>query len=350
MDRSPAPKTLREAVVRFADPQVAHDFFVTMRWPNGVACPRQGCGSADVAKIKNRNAWRCRECDRQFTAKLGTVFEDSPIGFDKWLPAMWLLSANRNGISSYEIARGLGVSQKTAWFMRHRLRLAMKAGDGDILSGEVEADETFIGGSRANRRGNIGAQNTGAPSKGPYVGKTTVMGIIERGGRVRAFVVPNVRRATVMPRIREHVLPGSTVYTDALKSYRDVAYQYRHEIIDHTIAYAEGRVHTNSIENFWSVLKRTLAGTYICARPFHLDAYLDEQVFRFNARRDKDAERFVQALKGADGRRVTWVQLTNSHPRWRQKTSGLPRTSKPRRRPRVMDDGLAIYSGPPLGE
>lgn len=350
MDRTPAPKTLLEAVTRFADPQVAHDFFVTMRFPNGVACPREGCGSADVAAIKNRNAWRCRECNRQFTVKVGTVFEDSPIGFDKWLPAMWLLSSNRNGVSSYEIARGIGVSQKTAWFMLHRLRLAMKADGADMLSGEVEADETYIGGSRQNKRGNIGSQNVGAPSKGPHEGKTTVMGIIERGGRVRAFTIPNVRRATVMPRIREHVLPGSTVYTDALKSYRDVAYQYRHEIIDHTIAYVEGKVHTNSIENFWSVLKRTLAGTYICARPFHLDAYLDEQVFRFNARTEKDGARFTQALKGADGRRVTWVQLTNSHRRWRAKPSGLARTSKSRRNARIQQDGLAIYGGFPPGE
>src|SRR5947209_22098 len=317
MDPMPTPKTLLEAVTRFSDKQVAHDFFVTMRFPNGVACPRMGCGSADVAAIKNRNAWRCRECDRQFSVKVGTVFEDPPTGFDNWLPALWLLTANRAGVSSYAISRGIGVTQKTAGFMLHRLRLAMKADDGDPFTGEIEADETYIGGKVGNKRGNIGRQKTRKKSPGPQAGRTAVMGIVERGGRVRAFVIPNSRAVTLMPRIREHVLPGSTVNTDALRSYHDVSQEYVHHVIDHAVQYVAGRVHTNSIENFWSVLKRTLAGTYIAARPFHLDAYLDEQVFRFNARRDKDGDRFVQALKGADGRRVTWSQLTNAHPKWR---------------------------------
>ncbi len=316
MEALPAdPTSLLEAVALFADKQVAHDYFVALRWPYAVACPRMDCGSADVAKIANRNAWRCRDCDRQFTAKVGTIFEDSPIGFDKWLPALWMLTACRNGVSSYEIHRALKVTQKTAWFMLHRLRLSLKTETFDTLRGEVEADETYIGGSVKNKRGNIGHSKTGKKAQGPQAGRTVVMGMIERGGRVRAFVIPNVRRTTVMPRIVEHIAPGSTVYTDALHSYNDVSASYAHRVINHAVAYVEGQVHTNSIENFWSVLKRTLAGTYICARPWHLDAYLDEQIFRFNARRENDGTRFTQGLKGADGRRLTWKALTDKNDR-----------------------------------
>lgn len=305
----PLPNTLLEAVRMFADKQVAHDFFVALRWPNGVACPRMGCGSADVLKISNRNVWKCRECGRQFTAKVNTVFEDSPIGFDKWLPAMWMLTADRNGVSSYEVARGIGVTQKSAWFMLHRLRLAMRTNTFERLSGEVEADETYIGGK--TRRGIPLAVKIGSKGKrAKQDAKTIVMGMRERGGKVRAFVVRDNRRGTLLPRIMQHVEPGATLYTDALRSYEDAREQYVHHVINHAKAYVEGRVHTNNIENFWSVLKRTLGGTYIAPRPQHLDAYLDEQVFRFNERKESDGPRFALALKGADSRRLTYADLT----------------------------------------
>jgi len=322
MESRRVPRTLQEAVVYFADKQVAHDFFVATRFPNGIACPRNGCGSADVVAIKNRNAWRCRECKRHFSVKVGTVFEDSPIGFDKWLPAMWLLTANRNGVSSYELARGLGVTQKTAWFMLHRLRFALKNDDVTPLVGEVEADETFVGGKiRYRERTALGHPRS---KHGPATGKTTVFGMVERKhegrtNRVRAAIVPDHKAASLLPKIRSNVLPGSVLYTDALRSYRAVKGEYAHEFIDHAVAYVEGRVHTNTIENFWSCLKRTLHGTYIAPRSFHLDAYLDEQVYRFNVREEGDGARFTGALKGADGRRLTYRALTSSHPAWRLK-------------------------------
>jgi transposase-like protein len=303
------PGTLLEAVRLFSDKQVAHDFFVALRWPNGMACPRMGCGSADVARIGKRNAWRCRECNRQFTAKVNTIFEDSPIGFDKWLPAMWMLSADRNGVSSCEVARAIGVTQKSAWFMLHRLRHAMRTDSFDRLSGEVEADETYIGGR--TRRGIPQARRIGyGDLQAKRDTKTIVMGMRERGGRVRAFVVPSSRKWSLLPQIVRHVEPGATLYTDSHPSYFDAKDRYVHRVINHAKAYVEGKVHTNNIENFWSVLKRTLGGTYIAARPFHLDAYLDEQVFRFNERTEKDGPRFVKSLKGADGRRLTWIALT----------------------------------------
>lgn len=303
------PKTLLEATRYFADPDVAQDFLASIRWPNGVACPRMGCGSASVAYLKNARRWYCNECKRKFSVKVGTIFEDSPIGLDKWLPAVWLLASNRNGISSCELARGLGVTQKTAWFMLHRIRTAMATGTYEKqLAGSVEADETYVGGKvRPPRPG-----RTGAKAKGPAAGKTTVMGIFERGGKVRAFVVQDNKRKTLLPKVFEHVAPGATVYTDSLKSYTELRESYRHFVINHAHEYVrDHHVHTNSIENFWSVLKRTIAGTYIAPRPKHLDRYLDEQIFRFNARESKDGPRFCEALKGAEGKRLTYGELTS---------------------------------------
>lgn len=191
------PKTLQEVVGMYADPKVAHDTVVAMRWPHAVACPRLGCGSADVRVIGGSvPRWLCKDCNREFTAKTDTVFENGPIGFDKWLPALWLLSANRNGISSCELARALGVAQKAAWFMLHRIRLVMQAGSVQQIDGEIEIDETFVGPkARSTKRRGL-KPNSG---KGPAMNKTTVLGFRQRGGIVRAFVVRDVRRTTLLP-------------------------------------------------------------------------------------------------------------------------------------------------------
>jgi len=306
------PTTLIEAVTYFSDPDRALAHFVKVRWPNGIACPRMGCGSAAIQYIKTRRKWRCKDCNRGFSAKTGTIFEESPLPFTKWLPAIWLLANTKNGTSSHELGRALGVTQKTAWFMFHRIREAMKDGEGAAFSGEVEADETFVGGKqRTNYFSKSGFRKL---EHGPATGKTTVFGLAERGdenrkSRVRAMVVPNHKAAVLLPRIYANVVPGSKLYTDALRSYRLVDPRYLHRFVDHSIRYVEGRVHTNTIENFWSCLKRTIKGTYIAPRPFHLDRYLDEQVFRFNAREGNDAERFVAVLKNTDGRRVMYRDL-----------------------------------------
>jgi transposase-like protein len=323
MERTPT--TLLEAVTHFADPDRAHAYAVQMRWPNGVACPRMSCGSASVQVIATRKKWRCKECKRQFSVKVGSIFEDSPLPLTKWLPAFWLLSNTKNGTSSCELARAIGVTQKTAWFMFHRIREAMGAPSFQAkMEGHVEVDETFVGGKASNKHGNVGAQvRTG--KKHRDAPKAVVLGMIERGGRVRASVVPDTRRTTLVPAVRENVRGGSTVYTDAWAAYNDLAFSYNHRVVDHAVQYVNGSIHTNSIENFWSCLKRTLGGTYIAARPFHLDAYLGEQVFRFNERGDNDGGRFAKALKGADGRRLTYAALTASHPRWRLKPGRVSR-------------------------
>jgi transposase-like protein len=315
------PATLIEAVTYFSDPDRAFAYAVKLRWPNGIACPRMGCGSASVQFIATRKWWRCKECKRQFSVKVGTIFEESPIPMTKWLPALWLLANTKNGTSSHELGRALGVTQKTAWFMLHRIREAMKDPNAPPFSGEVEADESYVGGrARATARNVYGRKMM---KHGPFEGKATVFGLAERAkgntrrSRVRAMVVPNHSAKALMPKLFANVLPDSVLYTDALGSYHAADHAYIHEFVDHSMKYVEGRIHTNTIENFWSCLKRTLHGTYIAPRAFHLDAYLDEQVFRFDAREDNDAGRFVAVLKSTDGRRVTYKTLTSSHPRWR---------------------------------
>lgn len=303
------PETLLEAVVYFSNPDVALEFVVNLRWPNGVTCPK--CEAENPMFLATRRVWKCRACRKQFSVKVGTIFEDSPIGLEKWLPAFWLIANCKNGISSYEIARALGVTQKTGWFMAHRIRLALQDGTFEMMTGEVEVDETFIGGrARFMHKDKRAEKITGTGG----AGKAAVMGLLERHGkdghsRVKTKVVPNVRRATLSPEVRANVEQGSAVFSDALKSYADLGADYEHQVIDHAESYAKGRIHTNGLENFWSLLKRSIKGTYVNVEPFHLFRYLDEQSFRFNLRKGTDALRFLHAAAGLIGRRVQYKEL-----------------------------------------
>lgn len=294
---------MQQAVAQFSDPQIAQDFFVQIRFPYGVACPRLGCGSARVAYLEKVRRWYCNECKRQFSAKVGTIFEDSPIGLDKWLPAIWLIASNRNGISSYEIARALKVTQKTAWFMLHRIREAMREESFEKFSGPVEADETYIGAKYVRQQDHHGR------GKRKLKAKTAVMGIVQRGGRVRAMVIPNSGTMALYMRLRDHVQPGATLYTDAWRGYNAAEMRWVRHVINHSYEYVRGHVHTQSIEAFWSVFKRTIKGTYIAPRPKHLQRYVEEQVFRFNEREESDGPRFAKAAKAADGKRLTYKAL-----------------------------------------
>ncbi|HEX4639727.1 MAG TPA: IS1595 family transposase [Chthoniobacterales bacterium] len=304
------PNTLLQAVQHFSNPENAFRFFVGIRWPNGVRCPR--CGSDKVTFLENARVWKCRKVHpkQKFSAKVGTIFEDSPIGLEKWLPAMWLAVNYKNGISSYELHRALGVTQKTAWFMLQRIRLAMQEGITAKMKGRVEADETFIGGRARNfKKGKKHAEDG-------WVGKTAVLGLLERNApddetysRVRLKVVPSVRRFDLDPEVRKHVEKGSEVITDKLRSYEKLADEYIHNVIDHAECYVKGHVHTNGLENFWSLLKRAIRGTYVNVEPFHLFRYLDEQAFRFNERKENNAGRFVKALRGVTGKGLRYAKL-----------------------------------------
>jgi len=301
------PQTLQEAMSYFADPDRCFEYAVNLRWPDGkITCPR--CGSEEHSFISTRRLWFCKNCKKQFTMKVNTIFEDSPLGMDKWMTALWLLVNCKNGISSCEVARDLGVTQKTAWFMLHRLRLAMQTGSFSKLGGEVEVDETFIGGKARNMHPHKRALKiTGTGGKD----KVPVMGILERGGEIRTAVVANRKKKSLQKEIKKHVQAGAALYSDALQSYEGLDQEYAHKVIDHAVAYVNGKVHTNGLENFWSLLKRGLKGTYVSVEPFHLFRYLDEQTFRFNNRKEtNDAERFEQVMSQVFNRRLTFDQLT----------------------------------------
>lgn len=317
MAKPVAPKTLIDAIRYYSDPQVCQDELVAARWPDGVTCPT--CGRKDVSYLANQRRWQCKTKHerRQFSVKTGTIFEDSPLGLDKWFSAMWMLANCKNGVSSYEIHRGIGVTQKTAWFMLHRIRLAMHSGTFRKLSGDVEADETYIGGKARNmheaKRHSL-MTDRGQRKYNRWAGKIAVMGLLERHedgtSRVHTMPIENVRRSKLHPHVREHVARGSSLYTDALHSYTGLRDDYQHKVIDHAEKYVDGAVHTNGLENYWSLLKRTLRGTYISVEPFHLFRYLDEQAYRFNNRKDVDAERFAGVLDSVSGRRVMYKELT----------------------------------------
>ncbi len=312
------PKTLQRAIIYFSDPDTALGCMIAIRWPDGViTCPR--CGDDRHSFVKTRRIWICKGCKKHFSVKLGTIMEDSPIGLDKWLSAIWLIVNAKNGISSYEIHRALGITQKSAWFLLHRIRKAMQTGTFTKLCGEVEVDETFIGGKARNMHRSALARRvaefaTPLTGRNQTTGKVAVMGLLARHGEIRTMVVPNTKRKSLHGQVTKHVEAGSTVYSDALRSYRQLDEDYTHKVINHAERYVDGIVHTNGVENFWSLLKRTLGGTYVSVEPFHLFRYLDEQAFRFNNRKVQDSDRFIKAAGNIMGKRLTLKQLTGKEP------------------------------------
>jgi len=306
------PKTLMEAIKHYADADNALDEVADSRWAKGVTC--QHCQAEKPMFLKTRRIWKCSKCRKQFSVKTKTVFEDSPITLDKWLAATWMLANCKNGISSYELARDLGVTQKSAWFMLHRIRLAMQdENNGGKLSGEVEIDETFIGGKARNMHANVKERNLLSQGRGTE-NKEIVLGMIERGGKVRTMHIPKRSKPVLQKQIRENVATDAAIFTDELKSYQGLS-EFQHEVINHAVEYVRGNVHTNTMENFWSLVKRGLHGTYISVEPFHLFRYLDEQGFRYNNRVNSsgddigDFARFKLVLSHIVNRRITYKAL-----------------------------------------
>jgi transposase-like protein len=320
------PKTLRDAIRYFSNQDNCIRVVAEMRWPHGPSCP--ACGHMQHYWLESQKRWKCKECWKQFSVKVGTIFEDSPIPLDKWLIALWMLVNCKNGVSSYELSRDLGITQKSAWFVLQRLRLALQDGTIEKLGGsssEVEVDETFVGQkaknmhkSRKLRLQQIRNQTPDHKMDKTYWGKTAVMGMLDREARkVRASVVPNVKRETLQAKILGEIEHGSKLYTDSAVAYEkmQLANKYAHEVVNHLEGYVRGRVHTNGMENFWSLLKRGLNGTYVAVEPFHLFRYVDEQVFRYNNRgtRDEkvtDRDRFELALSQIAGKRLTYSEVT----------------------------------------
>jgi len=312
------PKSLQQAILYFADPANCREYLVARRWPDGVVCPR--CGSKSVVFLEKYNRWQCREKHDapQFTLKTGTIFEDSPVSLDKWLTAMWMIVNCKNGVSSWEIHRSIKVTQKTAWFMLHRIRLSLQDAQGGKLGGPegtIEADETFIGGKARNMHKSKRMRLSGGTGMQGGHGKAVVMGLLERGGKVKATVIANRKHNITEQIVRELVEPGTEVHTDEFTGYYNLKDGYVHKVINHLEGYVKENVHTNGIENFWSLLKRGLGGTYVAVEPFHLFRYVDEQAFRFNNRATKDnplndSDRFDCAVRQIVGKRLTYSELT----------------------------------------
>jgi transposase-like protein len=298
------PETLIDAVRHFSNLDMCHQYMVRMKWPDDkVVCPN--CDGKNIGHITSRRMFQCKSCRKQFSVKVDTIFEDSPLGLDKWFVAVWCIANAKNGISSCELARAIGVTQKSAWHMLHRVREAMAAKSFKKVIGEIESDESFIGGKRRNKH----KDKKGEPNAG-YAGKAVVHGILKRGTEVRCAVVKDVKGPTLRARLNEHVELGAKVFTDAHTGYQGLDADYIHGVIDHAIAYVEGRVHTNGLENFWSLLKRCLSGTYVAVSPAHLQRYLDEQCYRFNKRKGSDRTRFLEAMLSIVDKRLTYAELT----------------------------------------
>jgi transposase-like protein len=328
METNKLPESLLEAVNYFADEGRAHDFLVQMRWPEGVRCAH--CQSDKIGKLsisplplkdgqeekdrKYRRVWNCKKCKQQFTAKVGTIFEDSALPLSKWLPAVWLVVNAKNGISSHELARHLNITQKSAWHMGHRIRTAIQRGGGIVrMDGVVEADESFIGGLARNMHR---SRRKKVITGGGPVDKTPVFGLLQRHSekapvsRVIAKVVPNIRRQVLEKTIKQYVLEGAEIHTDACNSYNKISADYVHKVVDHAECYVKDGVHTNGLENFWSLFKRTIKGTHVHVAPFHLFRYLDDQTYRFNERAQDDRGRFLEAMRTVKDRRLTYRKLT----------------------------------------
>ena len=304
-------KTLQQAIIFFNNPDNCLDYMVARRWTDGVVCPT--CGRDDVTFLAKQRKWQCKSAHtrRQFSVKVGTIFEDSPLGLDKWLTAIWMITNCKNGVSSYEIHRAIGVTQKTAWFMVHRIRVAMETGSFEKLSGNVEVDETYIGGLAKNmHKHKREAKIHGRGS----VGKIAVMELLERKGRVLAKVIERTDLETLHAEVKANVEKDSNLFTDEWRSYRGLDADYIHEVINHGVEYVRGHIHTNGIENFWSLLKRTIKGTYVSVEPFHLEKYLAEQTFRFNEREGTDGDRFQKVTSQIAGKRLTYAELTGKTP------------------------------------
>jgi transposase-like protein len=303
-EASEFPQTLIEAVAYFADRDRALRFFVEMRWPNGIICPHCGVKD-DFSFISTRRIWKCKGCRQQFSAKVGTIMEDSPLGLDKWMACIWIVVNAKNAISSYEIHRALGVRQPTAWFMLQRIRYALETQNFEKFSGMVEADETFVGGKEKNKHKSK-KLNVGRGT----VGKAVVMGLLERHtGQARTKHIADTTKETLHDEVRGNVEAGTALYTDTHAGYKGLDADYAHESVNHLEEYVRGAVHTNHLENYWTLFKRCYSGTWTHLSDDHLHRYLVEQEYRFNNRKDNDGGRFVGAVRQVRGKRLTYKKL-----------------------------------------
>lgn len=288
--------TLFQMMAAFPDEQSAIDHFTAIRWADGAYCPL--CGSTRVYHFSDKRTHKCGDCRKRFSIKVGTIFEDSKIELRKWLMAVWLITSHKKGIASTTLAKDLGVTQKTAWFMLHRLRHAARTQSfNKPLEGEVEIDETYVGGKAANR-------HKGDPKNGPGTsGKTPVIGAMERGGAVVATVIDKASTNNLDGFAHAVIKPGARVATDEHSGYRHLGRTFDHGVVRHSAGeYSRDGIHTNGIEGFWALLKRQIVGIHHYVTPKHLTRYVNESAWRFNLREMEEGARVNALLAETNGR------------------------------------------------
>ncbi len=289
----------------FKDEQTCRDYLAKLRWVNGKAnCPY--CKSKKVYKIENGKRFKCanKECHKKFSVTVGTIFENTKIPLRKWFIAIYLITSHKKGISSCQLARDLGITQKSAWFVLHRVREMLKEKLPQSLEGVVEIDETYVGGKQSNKHKSKRIGKQGAHSKTP------VVGLVQREGKVRSKAVESGKAKDVVPVMLKNVKPGAVVITDENGMYKNLNGYYQHHSVNHSAEeYVRGSIYTNTIEGYFSLLKRGIIGIYHHVSDKHLSRYLDEFNYRYNAKEDTQEERFAEAIFQSDGRRLKYENL-----------------------------------------